>query len=269
MSEITFSQLEHEGWQRNAADYDKIDLPSTRQAFDPILDELGDLDGRHLLELASGTGHLAAEAVARGGTVVGVDAAPRMVEIARETAPGATFLEADAEALPCDDGQFDVVICCFGLLHFDQPSRAFREAIRVLKPGGTLVFTLWSAPEHGGEFFGLILEIYQRYANLELGLPPAPPMFALTDPEKRDPLLMEAGFREIRTRELGIVWPISEPNKILEFILKGAVRMRMVFERQTPQVQDQIRKALIEAAEVYLVRGGIPSPALLVTATKG
>ena len=36
MHEATFSQLERDGWQRNAADYDAIDLPATRQAFGPF-----------------------------------------------------------------------------------------------------------------------------------------------------------------------------------------------------------------------------------------
>ena len=41
-----------------AADYDAIDLPATRQAFGPVLDSVGDLRGRHVLEVAFGTGHL-------------------------------------------------------------------------------------------------------------------------------------------------------------------------------------------------------------------
>ncbi|TMH08672.1 MAG: methyltransferase type 11, partial [Betaproteobacteria bacterium] len=71
MTDPTFSELERNGWQRNAAKYDSVDLPATRQAFAPLLDSVGALRGRHVLELASGTGHLAAEAVARGATVVG------------------------------------------------------------------------------------------------------------------------------------------------------------------------------------------------------
>ena len=41
MHEETFAQLERDGWQRNAADYDAVDLPATRQAFGPLLDSLG------------------------------------------------------------------------------------------------------------------------------------------------------------------------------------------------------------------------------------
>ncbi|MET0165136.1 MAG: class I SAM-dependent methyltransferase, partial [Vicinamibacterales bacterium] len=164
MREETFSQLERDGWQRNASDYDSVDLPATRQAFAPLLDSVGDLRGRHVLEVASGTGHLAADALARGATVVGVDVAPNMVALARQRVPDAIFREGNAEALPFQDEQFDAVLCCFGLLHFAQPAQALREAARVLKPGGTVSFTVWCAPEQGGEFLGLILRTYQSHA---------------------------------------------------------------------------------------------------------
>lgn len=268
MREETFSQLEREGWQRNASEYDSVDLPATRQAFAPLLDSMGDLRGRHVLEVASGTGHLAAEALARGATVVGIDVAPNMVALARQRVPGASFREGDAEALPFQDEQFDSVLCCFGLLHFAQPAQALREAARVLKPRGILSFTVWCAPEQGGEFLGLILKTYQSHANMDVGLPPAPPMFALADRGVRDPMLTETGFREIRARDIAIVWPIRGPEAPFDFVLKGAVRTRMVYERQTPQVQQRIRDALAAATVPYVRGGGIPSPAVLVTATR-
>jgi SAM-dependent methyltransferase len=268
MREETFSQLEREGWQRNASDYDSVDLPATRQAFAPLLDSVGSLRGRHVLEVASGTGHLAADALARGATVVGVDVAPNMVALARERVPGAIFREGNAEALPFPDKQFDSVLCCFGLLHFAQPAHALREAARVLKPGGTVSFTVWCAPEQGGEFLGLILKTYQSHANMDVELPPAPPMFALADPGVRDPMLTEAGFREIRARDIAIVWPIRGPETPFDFVLRGAVRTRLVYERQTPQVQQRIRDALAAATVPFVRTGGIPSPAVLVTASK-
>jgi SAM-dependent methyltransferase len=193
-----------------------------------------------------------------------------MVALARQRVPGATFHEGAAEALPFEDEQFDVVLCAFGLLHFAQPAQALREAARVLKPGGTCAFTVWQAPEQGNEFLGLILGTYQAHAKLEVGLPPAPPLFGLADPTVRDPMLRQAGFGDIQTRDLAIVWPLRGPETACEFVLKGAVRTRMLYDRQTPQVQQRIREALVAETMPYARDGkaGIPCPAVLVTAFK-
>jgi SAM-dependent methyltransferase len=234
-----------------------------------LLDSVGDISGQRVLEIAPGTGHLAAAALARGATVVGIDVAPNMVALARQRAPGATFHVGNAEALPFLDQEFDAVLCCFGLLHLGQPARGVGEAARVLKPGGILAFTAWHAPEQGNEFFGTILKIFQSYANMEVGLPAAPPMFALADRATRDPMLTEGGFQQIRTRDIPIVWPIDGPDATFQFLLKGAVRTRMIYERQTPRVQRQIRAALAEATARYVPMGGIPAPAVVVTAVKG
>jgi hypothetical protein len=66
------------------------------------------------------------------------------------------------------------------------------------------------------------------------------------------------------------VWPLGGPETICEFVLKGAVRTRMLYERQTPQVQQRVRKALLAGTMPYVRAGkaGIPCLAVLVTARK-
>ena len=144
------------------------------------------------------------------------------------------------------------------------------EAARVLKPGDTCAFTVWQGPEKGNDFFRLILGTYQTHAEMEVGLPPAPPMFALADPAIRNPILTQAGFGNIHIQDLPIEWPLRGPETAFEFVLKGAVRTRMLYERQTPDVQQRIREALITGAMPYVRDGkaGIPCPAVLVTARK-
>jgi SAM-dependent methyltransferase len=185
----TFASMEKEGWDRNAARYEDIVLGWTSQAFGPILDTFGDLSGVRLLDVACGTGHLVRVAADRGALAEGLDIAPNMVRIARETFGGLPFVEADAEAMPHADASFRAVTCCFGLLHMERPEAVLAEVFRVLRRGGRFTYSVWQGPSSGGAALGLILSTYQQHARMDVGLPPAPPMFQLADPPTRDRML--------------------------------------------------------------------------------
>ena len=92
---------------------------------------------------------------------------------------------------------------------------------------------------------------------MDVGLPPAPPMFALTDAAVRDPMLTQAGFQNMHAKDIAITWPLRGPDSVVEFVLKGAVRARMIYERQTPQIQQRIREALAAATTAYLHKAAL------------
>ncbi|CAD0219767.1 class I SAM-dependent methyltransferase [Chryseobacterium sp. D764] len=54
----------------------------------------------------------------------------------------------DAQDLPFDDNSIDLVVCCFGYMFVPDKHKAFSEAYRVLKPGGTFIFTTWDKLEY-------------------------------------------------------------------------------------------------------------------------
>jgi len=86
-----------------------------------------------------------------------VDIAPNLIlrAKARAKAEGlkARFWEADAEALPFDDGTFDVVVSLIGAMFAPRPDLVAHELLRVCSPGGTIAMGNWTAEGFVGQMF--------------------------------------------------------------------------------------------------------------------
>ena len=93
-----------------------------------------------MLDVATGTGAVALELVRQKGcTVVGVDQSEGMLETARRRVNGSVELvQASAEQLPFDDGEFDALTFTYLLRYVDDPAATIRELARVVRPGGTI-----------------------------------------------------------------------------------------------------------------------------------
>lgn len=110
---------------------------------------LADLRTGKLLETAAGTGIVTAVLAASlpGVEIVATDLNQAMLDLATAK-PGLNqvrFRQADALALPFADREFDAVVCQFGVMFFPDRPAAFREAGRVLKSGGRLLFNCWAS----------------------------------------------------------------------------------------------------------------------------
>ena len=101
-----------------------------------------------VLDVACGTGDMVVELTKQGCTVTGVDLSQEMMEIAKQKAPDATYILADAEHLPFEDNSFDAVTCAFGVRNFVHLERGLSEMLRVLKPGGTMVILELATPDN-------------------------------------------------------------------------------------------------------------------------
>src|SRR5260370_29526681 len=92
-----------------------------------------------------------------GVSIVATDLNQPMLDHAAEriSSRRLTWQKADAQAMPFRDGAFDAVICQFGVMFFPDKQKAYREARRVLKPGGHFIFNVWDKLEYN-EFADLV-----------------------------------------------------------------------------------------------------------------
>ncbi|MCK6450989.1 MAG: class I SAM-dependent methyltransferase [Alphaproteobacteria bacterium] len=108
-----------------------------------ILELVGDVAGRRVLDVGCGDGALAVELSQRGAAVAGIDSSRAMIEAARRLAErrrvDIDFRAATAERLPFPAEQFDVVVAVTILCFVEDAAPVFREMARVLRPGGRLV----------------------------------------------------------------------------------------------------------------------------------
>jgi SAM-dependent methyltransferase len=94
--------------------------------------------GAATLEVGCGEGRVARDLVARGHRVTGLDASSTLLGAAAEADPTGDYVVGAAEALPFDDGAFDLVVAYNSLMDVEDMPVAVREAARVLAPGGRL-----------------------------------------------------------------------------------------------------------------------------------
>jgi demethylmenaquinone methyltransferase / 2-methoxy-6-polyprenyl-1,4-benzoquinol methylase len=103
--------------------------------------------GSRALDVATGTGDLAVELGRRGASVVGLDFADAMLELARRKAPGIEFVRGNALDLPWLDGEFDAVTVGFGARNFSDLDRGLAELARVTRSGGRVVILEITTPQ--------------------------------------------------------------------------------------------------------------------------
>jgi len=99
-----------------------------------------------MLDVGTGTGTVAALALARGAVVTAVDAEHSMVEAARRDVPGADVRHGVLPDLPVDDHSFDVTVANFVINHVGDPAAATSELRRITRPGGRIAVSIWPTP---------------------------------------------------------------------------------------------------------------------------
>jgi SAM-dependent methyltransferase len=188
-----------------------------------------------------------AVAAARGGCrVIGIDMAPNLVEEARGRASREgleiDYREADAEALPFGDGEFDLVASMFGVMFVARPGRAAAELARVTRPGGRVALANWTEG-------GVVGEVLRRAAARTA--PPAGTVSPLIwgDPE-RVRGWMRAGFVELAcSRRMAHLKFDLSPADVVEFIRCHYGPLQRAFAGMETAARRDLREDLVRVFE--------------------
>jgi SAM-dependent methyltransferase len=222
--------------------------------LEPMLARLVELaavgPGGRVLDLATGTGAAARLAARQGASVVGVDASPGMIALARRNSPPSIRFEvAEAERLPFDSAAFTLVTCSLGLSHFPEPEAALAEVIRVLAPGGLLAACSW-----GAEWSNPANDIADQLLDKVAPRDPFP-RGAVNEPTWRDAdgsaaVLRSAGFAAVSVRTEVFAGAYRDADDALAWAIgwPGPVRR---LGRLDPEVRQRYRRkarVAIEAA---------------------
>jgi len=257
---VAFTQFEHDGWSQAAEDYHRFFSPVTGRVADPLLDAAQVTDGSTVLDVATGTGQVAARAAARGAAVVGVDIAEPMVALAARFNPGLDFRSADARDLPFEDGAFTAVAANFLLPHLGNHQVAMREMTRVLRTGGWLALSTWDLPERVAVLGLVVAAVAEAGAAAPEGLPAGPPFFAYSTDDALTGLLRGAGLRDVDVRCLSFTHQVPTAQALWDGVLEGTVRTSALVKSQPPRVQRRIRANFDRLAADHLAGDGLQLP---------
>ena len=160
-----------------------------------------------VLELAAGTGivsrHLRDELPPACSLLVS-DLNPPMLEVARQkfqTDENVRFEALDATDLPFEDASFDALACQFGVMFFPDKTASYKEALRVLRPGGSYIFNVWGTWEQN-PFARIAFDSASTFFPAD-----DPPVFyrvpfSYNDVSAIESAITEAGFDSVTTRSM-------------------------------------------------------------------
>jgi ubiquinone/menaquinone biosynthesis C-methylase UbiE len=222
-----------------------------------------------VLELAGGTGELAAVLAGRVARLVSTDLSPEMVEAARRRdLAGVEHRVMDMQAIDLPAASFDSVVCRFGYMLAPDPALAFRETRRVLRSGGRLAFATWAPAKRNpwATAFGPVLVERGLQEPPEAG---AAGQFALGEPERIESLVRAASFDQVSVREVAVESRFADWDDYEHVFTSLAAQTRQLLE----SLDESTRAELGEAARARLERFStdegyvIPGVALVTSAS--
>jgi ubiquinone/menaquinone biosynthesis C-methylase UbiE len=251
-------------WQVSASaaeTYERFMVPRVFGPWAEVLVDRADLTaGQRVLDVACGTGvvaRLAARRVGPSGSVIGTDLNEGMLAEAARHVPAGCSIEwecADAEQLPFDDQQFDVVFCQQGLQFVPDPQRAVTEMGRVLRGGGLAAVAVWAPIERNpvthARHRGLI-----HYLDDDTMARP----FRLGDPTEVTGLFGGAGFSSVQSDTVERVERSDDPRATVEGNL-GALPIADKIQAMDDATYQAMLDDMVASLQPWITDGTLTAP---------
>lgn len=189
--------------------YDQV-IPFFAHFGTALMDHVNPTPGARLLDIGTGRGAIATAAAARGCHVTAIDPSPRMIKHLDANSPRISAHVMDAHRLDFPDASFDLATAGFVIHIVDDPAQVLAELRRVVRPGGTVAFTVpGDCDDHGRwDGFNTVVREFRARAT-DRGRPGKD-----IDVEE---LVAAAGFINIREAEHEVHIPIDDPETCWRF----------------------------------------------------
>lgn len=236
----TAAAIQGELWSARAPDWSELQESQHGPKYEDAMQRIG-ISGSHtVLDLGCGAGTFCRVAADAGASVTGLDAAPALVELARERVPEGRFDVGDMQSLPYGNSEFDRVTAFNSLQFVPDPSAVLAEMRRVSHPGGRIYILVWGREEH--------TDLVAVMKSLHPLVPPrpsgSPGPFALSSPGFLESLVSGSGLTPNDTGYIDAPYEYPDQTTMLRAICSSAPAVLAARTAGETKVQAVVAAAL-------------------------